>query len=365
MHIRIQSILLFMSIFLSGCMQPEVLEKETVKIEEVDTLNKQVKKLEIIDKQKIYKSIQNEIQSYKEKGDKAYSFGYYADAIKSYEIVNFYEGKDVIVLKKMKKIAFSNAAKHYKKALKYKDKDKKKFIIQLNQVMINNPQYKDAKVLLNKAKIEMWQFFRVKEEALYQKVINDTGALKNLKKLRIATNDLRLYEYNNNTVIQADKKLQKFYKIFLNDAILHHKKARYTQAKKGFEDLLFLNKDDIKAKKYLRKMRLATKKKRNLEKAEEKLKNAQYKKSLHYAKKVLNIDNENAQAQMIVKKADKELKKKVHHFLSRGKQAYKHKNLDKAKENFEKVLNYEPTNKEALVYCSKITRQFNTINTLR
>ncbi len=364
---KISNISIFLTsiILFVGCTSAEVSPKKKTTKKELSSLNKQVTDLDDKSKQQIYHTIKEDIKSYKEKGDKALSFEYYAEAIKAYEMVNFYEAKEVVSLKKIKKIALSNSAMHYKKALKYKNKDTKKFIIELNQVMINDTEYKDSKVLLNKAKTDMWEFFKTKEDKLYKKLRINSGSLKDLKALRVLANDLRQYEYNNNNVVQADKELQKYYKIFLDDARDNYKKGNYKQAKKGFEGLLSLNKKDAVAKQYLKKMRVVTKQEINMNQAKKALENSQYKEAIVYAKKVLRVDDGNTQAKKIIEQAKNKRKERVKHYLSKGKMEYKNKDLDKAKESFEKVLGCESSNAEALVYYNKISRQLQTISNLQ
>ncbi|MBA1433532.1 MAG: hypothetical protein FAF04_08080 [Epsilonproteobacteria bacterium] len=148
MRFIIINILLLLLIFLNGCVNLQKYQENPTEKKEIRIikLNKEVKKLDSHDKRLIYKSIKNEICHYHEKGDEDYKNGYYHDAAKSYELVNFYEGYHAIAQKKIdniKTLAKQRAYLHYKRAKNYLKNDKKRALMEL----MNKPDYKDTRAL--------------------------------------------------------------------------------------------------------------------------------------------------------------------------------------------------------------------------
>lgn len=354
-------------VFFTGCTQLGLTidTPKAISDEEFLSLQEKIKNLEPLQKQIIYSELQSDIHKYKKQSDKAYASGYHAQAIDGYEIVNFYEGRDIIALKKMKRIAKYNSAYHYKRALACVKTDKKKFIRELNKVMINNPEYKDSKELLNQAKIEMWKFLSEQENKLYQTLIENTGSVKDLKTLSKEADALRVYEYDNNNVLKADKELDKYYETLLEDSIKKYKSSGITVAKKAFKDFITIYKNDAIAKQYLAKIKAIENKDLNLKEANKALEESQYKQAIEYAKKVLDVEKGNPSANSIIEKAKEESIKQIASLVSMGKLEYNNRNLDKAKKTFEMVLVLDSKNAEALIYYNKIKRQLETIHKLK
>ena len=153
MNIQILTASLFTLLLFSGCIEQSINQPEPKT--EIVLLSQKVQELNAHDKQLIYRSIQDEINLFNEIGDEAYETGYNFDAITSYELVNFYEGYNTIPLSKInniKKSAKTKSIYHYKQALLYIEKDKKRALAEFNQVMMNDPAYKDTKKRLNELK---------------------------------------------------------------------------------------------------------------------------------------------------------------------------------------------------------------------
>ncbi|SFV65947.1 hypothetical protein MNB_SM-6-265 [hydrothermal vent metagenome] len=365
--------LLFM-VFLSACSPMEkksIAPKQKKKTYNITRLNNEIKELDSYNKRLIYKSIKKEIQRNHKKGDEAYKNGYYYDAVKAYELVNFYEGYPVIPRKKIaniKTIAKKRAYLHYKNAKKYLHSDRKKALIELNSVMMNKPDYKDAKrlykLLRNNRAIQI--HINMLENSLETKIINNKGSFKELKAIKNNLNNLAKYDYKDESLQKARALLQSEKNIMLKNAIAAYKKRELKKAKQKFIQVRTLYPDDdTTATKYLKRIAFKQSKKQNLAMAKEALKQNKYLASISYAKKVLLLEPQNTQAKEIIATANKKAKAAVKKFVNEGKRYYNNKNLDKAKEYFQKALEIDKTNNTSLIYYKKIQRQLQTIKSLQ
>lgn len=295
-------------------------------------LNKEVKELNAHDKQLIYKSIKNEIRLYHRKGDEDYKNGYYHDALKAYELVNFYEGYNVIDPQKISNIkteAKKRAYLHYKNATKYLKTDKKRALLELNSVMMNDPDYKDTKELYDKLRNDraMRIYINALENTLKTELINNQGSYAELKSIQKSLNNLAKYDYKNQSLQKARELLKK--------------------------------------QKYMTRIAFKQSKKHNLAMANQALQQNHYLQAIAYAKKVLQLESYNKEAKKIIIMAEKKAKAAVRIFVSEGKRYYNSKNLDKANQCFEKALQIDKTNNTSLIYHKKIQRQLQTIKSLQ
>ncbi len=354
----------------SGCIEYTQNQPQPEAKAEIVLLSQKVQELNAHDKQLIYRSIQDEINLHNEKGDYAYETGYNHDAIVAYELVNFYEGYNTIPLskiKKIKKVAKTKSAFHYKQALIYEKKDKKRAVVEFNKVMINDPKYKDADERLHELKSSrsMKIFINSMENSLQMKLLNNRGTIKDLQKINSNLYKLQKYDYNNSTAIKAKATLNEYHEVLLKSAIDSYKKDQLSKAKSRFNAILSIYKKDQTSLKYLQKIKIQNAKASNMKLAKKALQNKKFINSMKYAQRVLNAEPTNQEAKNILIKAKKESKKEVAHLLYIGKRHYNNKNLDKAQESFNAVLEIDPFNNTSLIYSKKIERQLKTIKSLQ
>jgi len=365
----VTSLLLFTS-----CAHLEEEKKVTPKQKKeshVKKLNKEVTKLDSHDKQLIYRTIKNEINLHKKRGDEDYKHGYYHDAIKAYELVNFYEGYSAVPLKKinfMKKKAKKRSISHYKQAEKYLQQGKKKkALIELNTVMMNNPNYKESKKLYNKIKNQrdMKIYINELETALEEKLVNNKGSYRELKAIKHDLYKLVQYDYKNKSAKKAEKLLKQQEPILLQDAIASYKQKKLKTAKQKFYRILSLYPKNEEAYKYIQKIEFRLSKEKNLQLANQMLKQNRYLEAIKYAKKVLQLERKNQKAQIIILKAKEEAKQAVEEYVQEGKKYYNQKKLNQAKKAFEAALKIDKTDNTALIYYKKIQRQLQTLESLQ
>lgn len=370
MNIQIATSSLLTLLLFSGCITQETNQPAPEPKTEIVLLSQKVHELNAHDKQLIYRSIQDEINLFSEIGDESYEAGYNFDAITSYELVNFYEGYNTVPLSKINKIKKSAKAKsiyHYKQALLYTQKDKKRALAELNQVMMNDPKYKDAQSRFDilKSTRDIKIFLNSTENSLQMKMLNNSGDIKDLKSINNSLVKLSKYDYKNETAIKAKSTLKEYHKTLLKNAIVSYDKGKLSTAKSEFNSILSIYKKDQTSLNYLQKIRVKNSKDFNLKQAKSALKKKEYISSIAYAKKVLKIDSKNRSAKKVIATAKKESKKEVANLIYIGKQQYNKKKLDKAKESFKAVLHLDPFNNTALIYSKKIERQLSTIKSLR
>jgi len=357
--------------FLTGCVDEYIQPKpEPEPKTEIVLLSQKVQELNALDKQLIYRSIQNEINIHNEKGDEAYEDGYNYDAIVAYELVNFYEGYNTIPLSKIKEIKKTAKAKsiyHYKQALLYENKDTKKAVVEFNKVMINNPKYKDSQDRLHELKNSrsMKIFVNSMENSLQMKLLNNRGTVKDLQGINYALHQLLKYDYKNSTALKAKATLKEYHEVLVKNAIKSFKEGNLTKSKSRFSAILSIYKKDQISINYLAKIKIINSKKTYIKLAKNYLKNREFINSMKYAQKVLKIEPKNKEARNILANAKKESKREVANLLYIGKRHYNNKNLDKAQQSFNAVLEIDPYNNTSLIYSKKIERQLKTIKSLQ
>jgi len=362
-----------LTLLLNSCIQLQEIisspqERKKIHIKKV---KQEVQKLDSHDKRVIYRSIKQEIELERDRGDKAYKNGYLHDGINSYELVNFYEGYDAIPSQRisiMKKQAQKRAEIHYKNAISYiSHGKKKKALMELNSVIINKPQYKETQKLYQQIKTQrdITIYLHKLENDLDSKILNSSQDYHSLQSIQKASRTLAKYDYKNRSVHNATMFLEKKRELLLNDAIDNYKKGSLSQAKKQFTKILALFEDDATAKKYIQKINFKQSKEQNLHLATQALLEHQYLDALKYANKVLQLERDNTKAKKIIQDATLKAKQAVKEYVNEGKKYYNNKNLDKAKECFEAALKIDKTNNTALIYHKKIQRQLQTIQSLQ
>ena len=356
-------------LLLSGCIEYSQNKPPEPKTEIV-LLSQKVQELDAHDKQLIYRAIQDEINLYSEKGDESYEAGYNSDAVVAYELVNFYEGYNTIPLSKIntiKNTAKKKSAYHYEQALLYEKKEKKRAVVEFNKVMINDPKYKDTKERLSELKSNrsIKIFINSMENSLQMKLVNNRGVIKELQEINHDLHKLLKYDYNNSTAFEAKTTLKEHHDVLLQNAIKLYEKGDLAKSKSRFNAILSIYKKDQTSLNYLKKIKIQNAKKMNIQLANKALKNREFINSMKYAQRVLNAEPKNKKAKSILIKAKKESKKEVSHLLYVGKRHYNNKNLDKAQESFNAVLEIDPYNNTSLIYSKKIERQLKTIKSLQ
>ena len=189
----------------SGCIELGTNQPEPKT--EIVLLSQKVHELNAHDKQLIYRSIQDEINHFNEIGDEAHKAGYNFEAITAYELVNFYEGYNIVPLShinEIKKSAKTKSIYHYKQALSYIETNKKKALAEFNQVMMNNPAYKDTEKQLNELKSnrDIKIFISSMENSLQMRMLNNSGDIQDLKIINNSLHKLLKYDYKNETAIK-------------------------------------------------------------------------------------------------------------------------------------------------------------------
>ena len=321
-----------------------------------EELTQEVKELNAVDKQLIYKSIKDDINIYKVEADKAYKAMEYYDALELYKTVNFYEGYDYIPTAKLEKIQKSIQIKtlyHYDKALKCKDVNKE--LYELNIVMMNNPDYKDVKELYIESKLKRKNKILLSslENSLYMKLTNYEDKLTNINAINLDIQKLHKYDYKNPISMQAKELLKSKQEKLFKEAVALYNEKKLDSATKSFKILSCIYTDNTEAKIYLKKITVLKSKRVNLSKATKALDHEEYNRARFYASKVLSVDINNQKAKEIISKARTLSNAKVNRLLLEAKYNYNSKRLDKAKNIFNTILTIDSNNTTALLYTKK------------
>jgi len=334
------------------------------------SLPSNIQKLNGIQKQIIYKTIQDEISMLCAKGDLAYENGHVYDAITDYEKVNLYKGYSFIPAKKikdLKNIAAENSILHYKQAMKYLRKDKYRALKEFNLVIVNNPNYKDTKEqhqeLKKNEKIK--EYISSLESKLKVAMDQKKSTPKYLNNIESASSILAKYEYNNPLIQEAKDILKSEYSSLIEEAIATFNKAAYDRAHDMFKNILSTYANDKTANEYIVKIANIKEVKTQIANAEDALNKEEYVSAFEFANKALLLDETNQKAKNIIDQAHDGLEKRIAILMARGKSNYYKKYLKKAKQNFQEILSIRPGDNTALVYIKKIDRQLKTLSSLQ
>ena len=330
-------------------------------------LSQEVQELKPVDKRVIYRAIQDEIDLYNLKANEAYALEHNHEALKFYEMVNFYEGYNSIPATKIEKIKHAIRTKsiyHYNQALK--SKDERVELYELNIVMMNNPDYKETQELYEKSKHKRKNriFLNSLENSLNMKLLNFQEGLESVSAINRDIEKLKKYEYKNRTLLKAQELIKSRYERLLKEAIALYDDKQIKSAKKSFLNLHSIYKNDKESKKYLTMIALIESKKIKLSKASAALLEENYKSAIFYAKRVLDLEPQNRKAKEIIRESKRLSNAKLNRLLSEAKYNYNQQKLDKAKNIFSLVLKIDANNSTALLYTKKIDRQLQTINSL-
>lgn len=287
----------------------------------------EVERLKPNQKQLIYKTLRDEIKAYRDKGDIAYKDGNYYDALTAYKIVNFYEGSNIIAIDEIEKTAKTRSEFHYKEAMKHIKSDKKRALSELNKVMMNNPNYKNSMKLLQELKTdrEVRIFINSLESSLRTIMANNTSTIENITDINAALSNLIEYDYKN-PLVQGAK--------------------------------------DILNNQYLSKIKIQQQIELDIKNSQEALVNKKCLIASELAKKILKIEPNNKKAKEILQISQDACDTHISELITEGIYNYNNRELNKAKSNFQEVLQLEPNNSTAIIYIKKIDRQLDTIKSL-
>ncbi len=292
----------------------------------------QFKELQPHEKQKIYATIKQEIALHKEMGDLAYLNKSYLEALKHYNILNYYEGYQRITqaqIDAIKSKAKQSATYHYSQANKYlKEKNYKKALQEYNSVLKSDKDNKQSieKMKQMKQQRDIKIFLTSLQNKLQSTLFNDKGSFENIKNIYWAQYKLAQYDLRDPLVNEAQQRIEK--------------------------------------SKYIKKLISQLKESKTLQKAQKYFQNKEYLRSIQLLKSLLRENADNTKAQALLKKATLASKKKVNRDLEVAKMLYEKKQLKKALEVFKDVLKTNPQNDTSLIYIKKIQMQLKTIKSL-
>ena len=322
------------------------------------------------EKRVIYHSVQDEIEQLIAEGETFYASGYYADAAKAFELVNFYEDRAVIPTDRIRKIrirANANGKHYYTRALKYLKKDKKRALQEFNKMMRNDPDYKDGEERFEKLKKdpEIHAFLEKLEKALQNALANNKGTAKDLTRINTALDKLVVYDDSNPVALNAKEVIKNQRNALLNEAIRLYNKGAYASATKKFELVQSIYKKELTAEKYLAKIGDKNRLAQILKKAEEALVKEEYATAIESAEDALDLDANNKEAKRVLSEAKKGYEKQIPDLINQGITFYGKQEFDKALKAFQAVLVLDPDDNTSLTYIKKIERQLETIQSLK
>lgn len=350
---------------LTGCINTQPTPQAKCNIEAIETaLTKEEKK-------RLYVNIQYKINSLVDEADTYYAKTYYLNALKTYELVNFYNGKQVISkdkIARIKKRIEANTKHYYKKANNKKlATNKTKKLFYLNELMRNNPEYKDGKALYMALRqdSEIIEFLKKDKELLSKLLEKDFNTETYIQKLANVTANIAKYDDMEPLVIKANEILKRKRHILKKEAINLYKDNKPLLAKKKFTFIKTIYKKDKASNRYLylinKNSKLYTMEKEALSALEK----SNYKEAITIANKMLAFNNKNSKALNIFKKANSELKKQIPKMIRKATLYYSKQDYDKALTIFKDILKLDSTNNTALTYTKKIKAQLKTIQSLQ
>lgn len=349
-------------LFFSGCVENQQPKCNLASIEESLTLE---------EKKKLFINIQQKINLLKDEADTYYAKTYYLDALKTYELINFYNDKKIIPQDKVNRLIKrieANRKHYYNKATNKKlAVDKPKQLFYLNELMRNDPTYKDGETLFKALRVdeEIKLFLEKDKKHLESLLTKDSNTQEYIKKLNSAIDKIAKYDDMEPLVIKAKYILKKKRSILQKEAITIYDQNKPQLAYKKFSFIKTIYKKDRTSNKYLY---LISKNKKlfSMEKeALTALESSNYKEAIELANKMLSFNTKNSKALQIFKKANSELKKQIPKMISKATIYYSKQDYDKALKIFKDVLKLDSNNNTALTYTKKIKAQLKTIQSLQ
>ncbi|KIM11984.1 MAG: hypothetical protein KU37_03840 [Sulfuricurvum sp. PC08-66] len=318
------------------------------------------------EKRTIYQNVLNEIEHHSTKGDEYYKEGYYYEAARSYELVNFYEDRAVIPAKKIREItekAHENGEFFYKKGFELYTKDKTQALRQLNMMMRNNPHHPEGKPLYLKLKKEpeIIAFLQAKEQAVQNVLQKDSD----IKKINAVLTDLLAYSDDSSVAIEAKKALENKYTQSLEEAVTLYNKQAYLQAATKFKLIRVVYTNDPTATKYLARIDEKYAIEKLVKDAQKELSANAYEKAIALAEKALDKESDHEEARSVLAKAKALQKAQMPQLIEEAKALYLRQDFEHAKALFQSVLRYDPDDNTSLTYIKKIEQQLKTLESLR
>jgi tetratricopeptide (TPR) repeat protein len=337
------------------------------------------------EKRALYSSVQEDISHRSARGELHYAQGYYAAAVEDFEAVNFYEGRAVIPLNRIKRIAEKadeRSAYYYERGMKVRESDKKQSLIEFNRMMRCNPKYKDGKVQYDKLKNDkdIMVLLSAREADLNTKLQKNIQSASALKSLNQSLEELAQYDDSNLLVIKASEILDGYRKTNLEKGIALYEDQKYDEALNKFELILQIYPKEPTAQKYLDQ--LASKQEeqkrikidhlvstqegqKQVKLARTALKQKDYCLARKYASKVLEMDTSNKEGQYILEMSTKNCAQNIPALISKGVSLYKKQQMENALEVFQSVLAVDVNNTTSIAYIKKIKQQLQTIKSLK
>lgn len=335
-------------------------------------------------KRMLYNSVQEEIGYRTAQGEKHLAQGYYARAIEDFEAVNFYEGRAVIPLNRIKRIAEQaeeKSAFFYDRGMKIQESDKRQALIEFNRMMRCDPKYKDGKEQYERLKNEKEiGVLLLEREKQLDTCLKNTQTIAALKSLNQAYEELAQYDDAHPSVVKAREVIDEYRKVHLESAIELYEAKKYDDAINKFEQLLQIFPKEPTAQKYLdqfaskqeEQKRIRLEHLASVQEIQKKVKVArnaleqkEYCLASKYASKVLEIDPNNKEGQYILDVSTKNCAQNIPALLTKGIGYYKKQQMENALEVFQSVLEVDANNTTSIAYIKKIKRQLQTIKSLK
>lgn len=354
---------LFLILFLGGCVNN--LNNTKCDITQIE------KSLTKDEKKKLYTKIQFEIDNLRDEADTYYAKTYYLKALESYELINFYNGKNIIPLSKIERIKKrikANQVHYYNKATNKKlSKNKVQQLFYLNELMRNNPKYKDGEQIYKSLREdpEIVELLQRDKDILYTLLEHDSNNEEQIFKLNNILNKTARYDDMDPLVIKGKELLKQKRYILHKEAVELYKKKRYSLANKKFDFIKTIYKKDRTSDKYLNLISKKNKLTSMESKAFAALEKSDYQEAINLANKMLTFNNKNTKALNIFNKANSELKKEIPKMIRKAVLYYSRQEYKKALNIFQNILKLDSGNNTALTYSKKIKAQLRTIESLQ
>jgi tetratricopeptide (TPR) repeat protein len=321
-------------------------------------------------KRAVYSSVHDEIVRRNEQGEIHYAQGYYAAAVEDFEAVNFYEGRAVISLNRIKRIsekAEERSKYYYARGMRALESDKRQSLIEFNRMIHCNPKYKDGKVQYEKLKKEkeIAAFLATLETDINSKLKKNLQSTSALKLLNQSIEALAQYDDSNVVVIKAQETLASERKTQLNKAIALFDNQKYDDASEKFEAILQIYPNEPTAQRYLDQLAAKQEVQKRVKLARSAMEQQDYRLAMKYASKVLEMDSGNSEGKNILDVATKKYQQSIPKLVAKGIEYYNKQQMENALTVFQSVLEVDSNNTTSIVYMKKIKRQLDTIKRLK
>lgn len=321
-------------------------------------------------KRSVYTSVQDEISYRTEQGELHYAQGYYAAAVEDFERVNFYEGRAVISLNRIKRIAEKAEERskyYYDRGMKVLESDKKQALIEFNRMMRSDPKYKDGRVHYERLKKEKEIIIVLSslEADLNEKLKKNIQSTSALKSFNQSLEALAQYDDSNPLVIKAQEVLANQRKIQLAKAVALFENQKYDEASERLVFIQQIYPNEPTAQRYLDQLAAKQEVQKRVKLARNALEQKEYRSAMKCASKVLEMEASNKEGQAILETATKKYEQNIPELIAKGIGYYKKQELQNALEVFQSILEVDSNNSTSIIYIKKIKRQLETIKSLK